>query len=227
MEITATTPNYTLLEAAMFTRLSLSTLRYWTRGRGGTPPVIRPTDALLSLVNLVEVHMVSMFRGLHRVPLQRIRRAITVMARRFPGEAHPLATRKFWTDGRDIFTQHFHGHYESLIEPGQMAFTDVVECYAQRVRWSGGLPDQLFPWTVNRIAEASADNLRRSVVIDPGIAFGRSVIAGTRVTTKAIKDLWDVGTELREIAEEFDVTPLQVEDAVRLEERRPVVRRAG
>lgn len=211
----------------MFTRLSLSTLRYWTRGRGGTPPVIRPTGALLSLVNLVEVHMVSMFRGLHQVPLQRIRRAITMMARRFPGEAHPLATKKFWTDGRDIFTEHFHGHYESLVDAGQMAFPHVVESYAKRVQWSGGLPGKLFPWTVNKIEEASADNLRRSVVVDPGVAFGRSVITGTRVTTKAIKDLWDIGTELAEIAAEFDVSPVQVQDAVRLEERRPVLRQAG
>lgn len=227
MELAATTPNYTLPEAAMFTRLSFSKLRYWTRGRGGTPPVIKTAGVMLSLVNLVEVHMVSMFRGIHDVPLQRIRRAIAEMAARFPEEAHPLATRKFWTMGRDIFTKHLDGNYVSLVEPGQMAFPSLIECYADRVVWRGGLPSRLFPWTVNRITETSADNLRRSVVIDPGVAFGRSVITGTRVTTKAIKDLWDVGTEIGEIAEEFGVTAVQVQDAVTLEEGRPILRQAG
>jgi len=65
-----------------------------------------------------------------------------------------------------------------------------------------------------------------TMVVDPKVAFGRSVIAGTRVTTRAIKELWDVGVPVDEIAEEFDVTPIQVQDAVRLEEARPV-RRAG
>lgn len=210
----------------MFTRLSLSKIRYWTRGRGGTPPVIR-TGSLLSLMNLVEVHMVSMFRGMHGVPLQRIRRAIGEMAARFPKERHPLATRKFWTDGLDIFTKQVDGNYVSLIEPGQMAFSEIFECYSERVVWSGGLPAQLFPWTVNKFTESSADNRRRSVVIDPDVAFGRSVITGTRVTTKAIKDLWDVGIAIGEIAKEFDVTQIQVQDAVRLEEARPILRQAG
>ncbi|MFY9345364.1 MAG: DUF433 domain-containing protein [Planctomycetota bacterium] len=223
MELQATTPNYTLQEAAMFVRLPQSTLLYWTRGRKGTPPVIR-TKKLLSLVNLVEIHMVSMFRAQHGVSLQRVRRAIARLAREHPQEKHPLATKRFWTDGREILTQRVGGDLVSLNVPGQMTFGAAIELYARRVEWNAGVPVRLYPWTVNRIADVASE--RRSVVVDPRVAFGRSVIAGTRVTTKAIKELWDLGVPIDEIAEEFDVTTIRVQDAVRLEEARPA-RRAG
>ena len=225
MDLHATTPNYTLQEAAMFARLPQSTLLYWTKGRKGAPPVIR-VGPLLSLVNLVEIHMVSMFRGQHGVSLQRVRRAIAQLAHEHPHDAHPLATRRFWTDGREILTERVGGSFVSLNEPGQMTFGAAIDHYAKRVEWSGGVPARLYPWTVNRILVPDTESQRRSVVVDPKVAFGRSVIAGTRVTTKAIKDLWDVGVPIDEIAEEFDVTTIQVQDAVRLEEARPT-RRAG
>lgn len=209
----------------MFARLPYSTLTYWTRGRKGLPPVIR-TGELLSLVNLVEIHMVGMFRGVHGLSLQRVRRALARLAREYPDERHPLATKRFWTDGKEILTQRLGGDFVSLNAPGQMTFAATIDHYCRRVEWQGGLPTRLYPWTVHRMQEAEAEALRRSVVVDPHVAFGRAVIAGTRVTTKAVKELWDLGVAIDEIAEEFEVTPLQVQDAVRLEEARPR-RRAG
>jgi uncharacterized protein (DUF433 family) len=171
--------------------------------------------------------MVGMFRGLHGVPLQRIRRAITSMASRFPSEPHPLTTQRFWTDGRDILTRELDGAFVSLVEHGQRSFPVIVEEFLERVVWTGSVPTQFYPWTVNTFAEGSNATHRRSVVVDPSVSFGRSVITGTRVTTKAIKDLWDVGTDVQEIAQEFDILPLQAQDAVRLEEARSLPRRAG
>lgn len=226
MNITPTTPLYSFAEASMFLRLGEWKLRYWTTPIRTKPALVRLTDAQLSLTNLVELHMVSMFRDEHGVSLQRVRRALLELAARLPHEPHPLLTKQYLTDGRDILTD-IDGKLLSLIERGQMSFSSIVTAYAHRVEWKGRLPQRFYPWTVNRVAEADPENLRKSVVVDPAVQFGRPVVTGTRVTTKAIKDLWDVGTELRAIADEFDVTDVQVQDSVRLEERRVQPRKAG
>jgi len=96
-------PNYSAHDAARYTRLPYSTVRYWARGRRGQPPAIR-ADGQLSFLNLVEIHMLGVFRRYHGVPLQKLRKVITTLAKRYPGEKHPLATRKFWTDGESVFT---------------------------------------------------------------------------------------------------------------------------
>src|SRR5207247_322126 len=138
-------------------------------------------------VNLVELHMVSIFRRVHGVPLQRMRRAISQLAREFPKDPHPLATRRFWTDGRDVLIRRMEG-FVSLSARGQMALDDAIECYAQRDEW-GNVPTRFYPWPLINLAagmdRTDADLTRRSIVIDPGIAFGNATVAGTRVPTRA------------------------------------------
>lgn len=203
----------------MLTRLTASRLRYWTVRADGTKPLILVREGLFSLVNLVEAHMVSMFRDDHGVPLQRVRKALSRLSTKWPSDQHPLLTKRFMTDGRDILTD-IDGQLVSLVERGQLSFAAVVETYSQRVEWKGRLPQRFFPWTVNTLTLSELANQRKSVVTDPRVQFGRPVIDGTRVTTRAIKDLWDVGTDAEVIAEEFGVTQIQVQDAVRLEEMR-------
>lgn len=157
---------------------------YWVRGRRGHPPVI-PAKDHLSFLNLVEIHMLGVFRRFHRVPLQKLRRVIAALARRFPHEAHPLATRRFWTDGKSVFTEQL-GQLVSLSEPGQLALPQVVECYARRVKWEGSVPRRLFPFTTRPTFETLEDP-PRNVVIDPAVTFGRPVVAGTRITTAVVR----------------------------------------
>jgi hypothetical protein len=72
-------PTYSIREAASYMRLPSTTLREWVSGparviqlAGGRPP-------LLSFWNLVEAYVLAALRRRHRVPLQRVRKAL-----RFP-----------------------------------------------------------------------------------------------------------------------------------------------
>jgi uncharacterized protein (DUF433 family) len=205
-------PNYTARDAARFTRLPYSTVRYWTRGRPGHPPVIR-ARGLLSFLNLVEIHMLGVFRRYHGVPLQKLRRIITTLAKRYPQQEHPLATRRFWLDGKSLFTEEL-GSLVSLSEPGQLAFPEIVERYAKRVEWVGSSPRRLFVFTTRPDLE-SHDDPPKTIVIDPAVAFGQPVVAGTRITAAALFERFEAGETIEALAADFEVTPQQVEDAIR------------
>lgn len=211
----ASFPNYSAQDAARYTRLPYSTVLYWTRGRIGHAPVIRVKERL-SFLNLVEIHMLGVFRRYHRVPLQKLRKVVMHLAKRFPDEPNPLATRKYWTDGSSVFTEHFD-KLISLSEPGQLALPEVVECYARRVQWDGSTPRRLFPFTTRPELETREDP-PRSVVIDPAIAFGRPVIAGTRITTAVLFARFEAGESVPDLAKDFDLAQQQVEDAIRCEQ---------
>lgn len=207
-------PNYTARDAARLTRLPYSTVQYWTKGRPGHPAVIKAKDRL-SFLNLVEVHMLGVFRRFHQVPLQQLRRVVSTLAKRYPDERHPLATRRFWTDGKSVFTDEI-GKLVSLDEPGQLAWREVVELYAARVEWRGSSPRRLFPFTTKPELE-SVDQTAHSVVIDPQVAFGRPVITGTRITTRVLYERFEAGESMTELASDYGIALAQVEDAIRCE----------
>jgi hypothetical protein len=54
---------------------------YWTRGRTRHPPVIRAKERQ-TFLNLVEVHMLGVFRRYHGAPLQKLRRVVRTLAKR-------------------------------------------------------------------------------------------------------------------------------------------------
>ena len=205
-------PNYSAHDAARYTRLPYSTVRCWARGRRGQPPAIR-ADGQLSFLNLVEIHMLGVFRRSHGVPLQKLRKVIATLAKRYPGEKHPLATRKFWTDGESVFTDEI-GKLVSLDEPGQLALPDVVECYARRVQWDGSTPRRLFLFTTRPEFE-TAEDPSRNIVIDPAVAFGRPVVAGTRITADVLFERFEAGETMQALAEDYGIELQQVEDAIR------------
>lgn len=205
-------PNYTVLDAARFTRVPYSTVLYWTRGRGGQPPVIR-AGKRLSFFNLVEIHMLGLFRRYHRVPLQKLRRALVTLTRRLPGERHPLATRAFWTDGGEVLTREL-GSLVSLSEQGQRTLPEVVESYARRIEWQGRMPKRLFVFTTRPEIDR-AEESPRNIVIDPSIAFGRPVVAETGIAAQTLYERFEAGETTREIAADFGLELEQVEDAIR------------
>lgn len=205
-------PNYSARDAVRYTRLPYSTVLYWLRGRPGHPPVIRAKPRL-SFLNLVEIHMLGVFRRYHKVPLQKLRRVVTTLAKRYPEEDHPLATRRFWLDGKSVFTEEL-GDLVSLSEPGQLALPDVVELYAKRVEWDGSMPRRLFLFTTKPELEV-ADTPPRSIVIDPAIAYGQPVVAGTRISADVLFGRFEAGETMESLADDYGITLQQVQDAIR------------
>src|SRR5262245_7211481 len=81
-------PTYSLVEAAHYLQLPLRTLDSWIHGRyypttAGKrrfePVIVRPDQdlPLLSFINLVEAHVLDAIRYRHRVPLPKVRDAIS------------------------------------------------------------------------------------------------------------------------------------------------------
>src|SRR5208283_5885594 len=84
MRLTAThdnleLPMYGLSEAALYLRVPIKTLEYWTIGRGKTPPLVKAAGRrprALSFMNLLECHMLAAMRSLYDLRLPNIRRGV-------------------------------------------------------------------------------------------------------------------------------------------------------
>ena len=53
--------------------------------------------------------------------------------------------------------------------------------------------------------------------MDPAVAYGRPVVAGTRVTSQMIFDRYSGGDSLSDIAADYDLDISRVEEALRCE----------
>ena len=108
-------PAYSVAEAAHYLRMPEETLRSWVAGRlypvGGQSKRSRPLIHLddpgrryLSVINIVEAHVLAAIRRRHGVKLPKVRNALDYVRRQFRVE-HPLINQAFQTDGLDLFVE--------------------------------------------------------------------------------------------------------------------------
>lgn len=218
-------PAYTLGEASRYTTVPFHTLRSWVSGRtyvtgSGTkfskPLVVRPdiSNSLLSFTNLIEIHVLGAIRRKHEVPMPKVRKALDFIAQRF-NSRNPLAEHVFETDGIDLFIERY-GKLINVSRGGQMAMREILQVYLKRIeRDENGLARQLFPFT-----RLSVDNRRddpKIVAINPRVAFGKPVIAGTGIPTSIIAERYKTGESIGEIADDYRRDFIEVEEAIRCE----------
>ena len=79
-----------------------------------------------------------------------------------------------------------------------------------------GVAIRLFPFTRRR-DEAAAPDAPRIISIDPAVAFGRPVIAGSRVPTAEVAERFKAGESPRELAEDFGRKEEEILEAIRCE----------
>lgn len=215
-------PTYSVAEAARYLKLPVGTLRSWVYGRpyptkSGksyfTPLIELPSskEKQLSFTNLIEAHVLSAIRRVHKIPLSKVRTALDYITQKFP-IAHPLARREFKTDGIDLFIEQF----EDLIavsREGQLAMREVLETFLNRIELDEkGLAEKFYPFS-------RSPNLTdpRVVIIDPRISFGRPVLVGTGIPTTIIAERYKAGESLEELAEDYDCDRAKIEEAIRCE----------
>lgn len=208
-----------MAEVARYARVPAATVRSWLLGRAyGTAagvreraPLIRPADAnrkLLSFNNLVEVHVLSAIRTEHGTPVREIRRAIDFAENQL-GIDRLLLRKELLTDGRHLFLEQL-SELLNLSRSGQFAMRSVLERHLLRVdRDERALPMRLFPFV--RTASVADE---RIIAIDPGIAFGRPVVAKRSISTQVIAERIDAGESPEFIAEDYDIEVADVEAAV-------------
>lgn len=215
-------PTYSISDAARYLRIPAGTIRSWTIGRhypisNGSNffrPLILIRDLkprLLSFTNLVEIHVLRAIRKHHQIDLGKVRDALDFIDEQFQA-SHPLARERFLTDGVDLFIE----RYGSLINASkseQTELKDAFNAHLERIEPDDtGLAIKLYPFT-----RSHEENNPRFVVVDPRIAFGRLVIAGTGISTRVLAERYQAGESIDYLAYDYECDRLMIEEAIRCE----------
>lgn len=223
-------PAYTTVDAAHYLRIPEKTIRNWAfgyvyprpGGQGGiTKPLIDVADVKhysFSFINLLELHVLGALRRDHNVQMPKIRRALEYLRTKI-GSPHPLVDEEMETDGTDIFVNKY-GDLINASRDGQLAMAALLKAYLKRIdRDDRGVAIRLFPFTRAREAKTPehAAAQPRIIAIDPAVAFGRPVIAGSRVPTIEVFQRFNAGESPDELAADFKRTPEQIWEAIRCE----------
>lgn len=224
-------PAYTLFDAARYLHIPARTIQNWaygypyatkTGGRRRTPPLIEAESGAthdFSFFNLVELHVLAALRREHHVQMPNIRRAVDYVKKRL-GSPRPLINEEMETDGTDIFVTKL-GALINASQNGQLAMKAVLQEHLKRIdRDAHGVAIRLFPFTRPKTAPSDATTVLmqpRVIAIDPAVAFGRPVIAGSRVPTVEIFERFIAGESPDEIAADFGRTVEEVHEAIRCE----------
>src|SRR5688572_26480295 len=136
-------PAYTTLEAARYLRIPERTLFGWAFGytyrtsskeRRRMSPLIEvtnPQQHQLSFVNLAELHVLDALRRVHRIHMPKIRRTVLYLGREFDTD-HPLIHSDMWTDGVNVFVEHY-GHLVNASKEGQLAMRQLLDAHLHRI----------------------------------------------------------------------------------------------
>ncbi len=213
-------PAYGPAEAARYLRLAPATLRTWLLGReyptkAGSQatfhPLIQPArrqPLQLSFYNLVEAHVLRALRTVHGVKLTELRTAIDFAQRKLH-IPRLLLSPALRTHAGQVFLDRFFDLI-NLSASGQLAMRRMLEDHLKRVEWDDWqFPVRLYP-TLGA-AQPAAD---RPIAIDPRVAFGRPVVRRAGITTAAIADRIDAGESVQALAEDYDLSPGEIEQAV-------------
>ncbi|ODS99104.1 MAG: hypothetical protein ABS56_02675 [Lautropia sp. SCN 69-89] len=212
-------PAYGLTEAARYLRLPAATLRTWLVGRayprGGEQatfhPLITPANRqplLLSFYNLIEAHVLRALRTEHGVALNELRKAISYAEKRL--NLHRLLlSSELRAHAGEIFLDRYV-ELINLSASGQLAMRKMFEDHLRRVEWDEWkFPIRLYPYV-----DATHRDLKRPIAIDPHIAFGRPIVQRAGVSTAAITERIDAGETIEDLANDYDLSPDEIEQAV-------------
>jgi uncharacterized protein (DUF433 family) len=211
-------PAYGFAEATRYLKLPPATLRSWLIGRayprGETvarfQPLIKPAcrqPPLLSFYNLIEAHVLRSLRTEHGVAIRELRRAINYAERTLEID-RLLLNEGLCTHAGKVFLDEY-GKLINLSASGQLAMRRLLEEHLKRVVWDQWqFPVRLYPYV------SSAPTADRPIAIDPAIAFGRPVVLRAGVATEAIAGRIDAGETVAALAEDYDLKPEEIEEAV-------------
>lgn len=211
-------PAYGLAEAARYLKLPAATLRSWVVGRdypkgksvATFAPLIKPArkqPPALSFYNLIEAHVLRALRTEHAVAIAEVRRAVQYAEKKLNID-RLLLSQDLRTHAGEVFLDKY-GELINLSTSGQLAMRRLLEEHLKRVEWDDWhFPVRLYPYVSAQAASA------RPIAIDPGVAFGRPVVVRMGIATEAIAQRIDAGESVAALAEDYDLTPEEIEEAV-------------
>ncbi len=207
-------------EAARYLRLPAATLRTWLVGRAYPRgevqatfhPLIKPACAQplqVSFYNLIEAHVLRALRTEHGVALAELRKAIAYAEKKL--QLHRLLlSPQLRTHAGQVFLDRYV-ELINLSASGQLAMRKVFEDHLQRVEWDEWqFPVRLYPY-IDSTQRSAAE---RPIAIDPHVAFGRPIVRRAGISTAAIADRIDAGETVEALADDYDLTRDEIEQAV-------------
>ena len=209
-------PLYTVQQAAHLTGLPLKTAARWTAAETGLL-VRQPGKGGLSFLNLVELHVLAALRHYHRVPLEKVRRAVQYVRQELHLD-YPLAEQQFVTDGVDLFIQQL-GVFINASRQGQVAMRELLAAYLKRIeRDAEGFPLRLYPLyrpDVETAAEVAA--APALIVVDPTVGFGRPMLADSGLAVAVVISRYRAGDSIHDLVDDYQVPASTIEEALRYE----------
>ncbi|MGC1869827.1 MAG: DUF433 domain-containing protein [Acidobacteriaceae bacterium] len=205
-------PTYTIPEASSFLAINTRTLFSWYEGND---PILKASGVagsihLLSYRDLEEAYRVYLLREKFHFPLQFLRKSM-LNARRMFRSQHPLqrvdAVKECLSDL--IYDKPARGGSSRTVtslgqHPGQQLVKEVADLFAERIE-----PEHfIFPWRF------AATDSSRPVSMNPNIMSGRLVVEGTRIPVSALLESRRSGSNIPEIARDYDLDPDIVEKAL-------------
>jgi uncharacterized protein (DUF433 family) len=212
-------PAYTLAESARYLKVAPATLRSWVLGRaypktdgsGHFKPLIHPAakkPPTLSFWNLIEAHVLRSLRTDHGVSMEALRKALHYAEKALNVE-RLLLNPELRTDAGKLLLDRY-GELIELSASGQIAMRHMFNEHLARVEWDEWkFPVRLYPFSSS---STPADN--RPIAIDAQIAFGRPVIASRGISTSVIAERIDAGESAADLADDYDLSEREIEEAV-------------
>ena len=212
-------PAYILADGARYLKVASATLRSWVIGRhypkgkgvAHFQPLIHPTldqPPTLSFWNLIEAHVLRSLRTEHGVSIRDLRQALSYAEKALKIDRLLLSKELRTEAGRLLLDR--YGELIELSASGQMAMRKVFEEHLKRVEWDEWTyPVRLYPFTSSNTPTSD-----RRIAIDPNIAFGRPVMIHAGISTRAIAERIDAGETITDLVADYDLTPLDIEEAV-------------
>lgn len=210
---------YSYADVDRLVGLRAGTARRWLEGyeRQGRfyDPVLRPEPTGSDVVTwgeMVEARLLAEFRDL-TVPVQRMRPAIVKLRAEFG--RYPLAHARPLLDveGRELVqvVQQEVGLARDLqlvvVRDGQFVLTDAAQRFSSAVdyvEYAGNVAGLIRP-----------EQRTPDVVMDPLRAFGQPAVRNVR--TEALAEDYRAGTSRDDLADLYDLTLEQVDEAIRFE----------
>ena len=210
-------PLYSLAEVAYFLGVPKPTLHRWTRHGFNKrleliEPLIVPADresALLSFYNLTEAHILSVITRVHRVKLPRVRNALKELRTlALSNPKHPLLSKEFFTDGRDLFVKTIEGRRKQTINVsqfGQLGLKEILDSYLERIERDAAFnPTKLYP----------VRQPGRVVSIIPTVSSGRPIIDLSGIPVATVWNRRQAGDSVELIADDYEIPESEIEGAI-------------
>jgi len=210
---------YSVATASRLLGIPSSDIARWSfgyRSHGRRHPPVLITDLpeidghrAITFLELVEVMLI---RGLRERghSLQEIRRAWEVLRRVFRTD-HPFALRICFEEPAGVYALIERETGEDLLVElrghAQVVMFPAVEEYLRQLEFEIGVD-------AHHAARWHPAGREKPIVVDPAIAFGAPVIAGTAISTAVIAQAHATGSNADEIAWLYDVDAWKVDAAL-------------